>query len=52
MRFRSPWRANRCGCVGVWIAQLDDETTARRHLAGAAAALEWGMQLAHELEQR
>lgn len=38
--------------VGVWIALLDDETTARRHLAGTAAALEWGWQLAETLAGR
>ena len=38
--------------IGVWIARLDDETTARRHLAGTAAALEWGWQLAEALAGR
>lgn len=35
--------------VGVWVALLDDEAAARRHLAATAEALEWGLRLAEEL---
>jgi len=29
--------------IAVWVALLDDEASARRHLAGTAAALAWGL---------
>jgi Ser/Thr protein kinase RdoA (MazF antagonist) len=31
--------------VGIWVALLDDEATARRHLAKTARALTWGMRV-------
>ena len=35
--------------IGVWVALLDDEATARRHLAATATSLEWGLRLANGL---
>ncbi len=31
--------------IGVWVALLDDEAAARRHLAGSARALRWSRRL-------
>ncbi len=38
--------------IAVWVALLDDEATARRHLAGTASALRWGMRLTETLLRR
>lgn len=35
--------------IAVWVALLDDEVTARRHLAGTASALDWGVQFTNSL---
>ena len=37
--------------IGVWVAQLDDEATARSHLAGTADALRWGAAVADDCER-
>lgn len=36
--------------IGVWVAELDDEATARTHLAGTATALRWAAAVARRRE--
>ncbi len=37
--------------VGGWIANLDDETAARRHAAGMNAAVDWARAIVDDLER-
>lgn len=34
--------------IGVWVAKLDEEASARSHLAGTADALRWGAAVAND----
>jgi hypothetical protein len=37
--------------ISVWVALLDDQGAARRHLAATAPELEWALQLGSRIAQ-
>jgi hypothetical protein len=37
--------------IAVWVAQLDNQDTARRHLAATASELNWALQLTGRITQ-
>ena len=37
--------------IAIWVALLDDQDTARRHLAATASELDWALQLASRITQ-
>jgi hypothetical protein len=37
--------------IAVWVALLDDQDTARRHLAATAPELTWALQLTARIAQ-